>query len=82
LVHDEGPSQEDIERFSQDETGFCPHCGEEIWDDASSCPSCHEWLRDGTTHQNPIAGEFNKRWLTLITLIVLTMFVWGIVRYM
>lgn len=35
----EGPSDDDIARFSG-ETRVCPVCAEEIYDEASVCPSC------------------------------------------
>ena len=50
---DDGPSNEDIERFDS-ETGWCPECGAEVWDDATICQSCGDdisgkvlaWPRD------------------------------------
>jgi len=36
----EGPSEEDLERFSREDTGYCPECGEEVWDDAPQCKAC------------------------------------------
>jgi len=38
----------DRARFSS-EKGFCPECGEEIYDAADICPKCFSWI-DGTTH--------------------------------
>ncbi|MEE2972131.1 MAG: hypothetical protein VX672_03310 [Planctomycetota bacterium] len=38
---DDDPSDEDVDRFSG-EMGFCPDCGEEIWDEAWQCPHCGE----------------------------------------
>ena len=36
---DDDPSDEDLDRFSG-QTGYCPDCGEEIWDEAWQCPHC------------------------------------------
>lgn len=35
----EDPTDDDIDRFSA-QTGHCPDCGEEIWDEAWQCPHC------------------------------------------
>lgn len=78
---DEGPSQEDIERFSEDETGYCPNCGEEIWDDANRCNACDEWLHTGPSHQDRITRDLNKKLIVLISILVLIGFVWGLSRF-
>lgn len=80
-MYDEGPSQEDIERFSESETGYCPHCGNEIWDNASQCPSCNSWLSEGTSLRDPASNSFQKRFIILIVIIVLTAFLWGFRRF-
>jgi hypothetical protein len=36
---DEGPSDEDLERFG-DETVRCRHCGAEVYDEAEWCHRC------------------------------------------
>jgi uncharacterized membrane protein YvbJ len=74
-MRNEEPSQNDIERFSEEETGYCPHCGEEVWDDVTQCPSCGTWLSDGTSHRNPIENEFRKKMIILIVLLALVSFV-------
>ena len=38
-MHDEDPSDEDVDRFG-DDSGFCPDCGREVWDEAWQCPHC------------------------------------------
>jgi hypothetical protein len=44
---DEGPSDEDIERFG-DETpkadALCPDCGTSVWSEADICPKCYAFL--------------------------------------
>ncbi len=77
---DEHPSQDDLNRFS-DERGYCPHCGEEIWDDASQCHACDSWLESGTVHENPTILQFKKKFTILVILLVLIAFFWGVIIY-
>jgi len=70
---DEDPAPEDIERFSG-ETGFCPDCGEEVWDDAGQCPSCGAVLAGRTATRHPARGQLRRRWIVLIAVIVLLAF--------
>ncbi len=79
-MYDDGPSQEDIERFSADETGFCPQCGKEIWDDVTKCPSCGSWMQHGTSHRNPIANEFRKKMIVLVVIAMLIGFFYSVLR--
>lgn len=67
---DEGPSDEDIEQLDFD-TGRCPHCGAEIWDQAEICPRCHEYVGGNTTNHLPIQKWFQKRWMLLIVIALL-----------
>jgi uncharacterized membrane protein YvbJ len=80
-MHDEGPSHEDIERFSDQETGFCPKCGNEIWDDVSKCPSCGIWLQGNTSHRDPISSEFRKKTIGFIIAITFAAFILSAIRY-
>jgi hypothetical protein len=42
---DDDLDDEDLEDYSNDETVIpCPHCGEEIFDDAEQCPACGSWI--------------------------------------
>jgi len=82
MLHDEGPSQEDIERFSGVETGYCPSCGEEIWDDAEQCPSCNIWLQGGTSHREPVVNEFRKRSTVVVVIIILMAFLYAFRRFL
>ena len=79
---DEGPSPEDLERFSGSQTGYCPHCGQEIWDDVERCPHCHRWLSGGAERQSPDAQEFQRRMITVIIVVVIIAMLgfFGIVR--
>ena len=51
-MRDEGPSQEDIDRFEH-ETGFCPECGSEVWDEAYACPVCDEVIEGRIARNKP-----------------------------
>ncbi len=63
---DEGPSQEDLDRFGGDEA-LCPECGEPMWDQASVCPSCGAAV-EGDTSCNPRRRVLNRRWAVLVAL--------------
>ncbi|HIA71123.1 MAG TPA: hypothetical protein EYO01_00225 [Phycisphaerales bacterium] len=80
-MYDEGPSQEDVERFSEKETGYCPKCGDEIWDDVSKCPSCGVWIQGNTSHRDPDFSEIRKKMMVLIIAIIFVAFVLGAFRY-
>tara|TARA_B100000959_G_C14822999_1_gene558608 strand:+ start:284 stop:526 length:243 start_codon:yes stop_codon:yes gene_type:complete len=76
----EGPSQDDINRFSSDETGFCPHCGKEVWDDVNQCPSCGSWMQDGASHRDPVVNVFRNKMIVLIVVMMLIGFLYGVLR--
>ncbi len=77
----EGPSSDDIERFSH-ETGYCPSCGDEIWDDVDRCPNCDEWISGRITSRHPEAAAMRKRLYAAIGIIALVSFlvVLGFIR--
>ena len=77
-MYDEGPSQDDVDRFSSHNTGYCPHCGEEIWDDATKCTKCGTWLQEGVVHQDLEVRSFKKKFLVLVVVALLICFFWGI----
>lgn len=62
----EGPSADDIARFDR-EGSDCPSCGSEVFDDATVCPICGEFLTAtaGTT----------KPWAALVAGVILLAFV-------
>lgn len=43
---DEGPSTDDVERFS-DPTTRCRECGAEVWDEAEMCHKCGAAMERG-----------------------------------
>lgn len=69
--HDEGPSPEDIERFSN-VTRRCPACGKEVFDDAEICYHCGEAMN---------AREHDKHadWRAVVVIILVMVLLMGVV---
>lgn len=75
---DEGPSQEDIERFG-DDTARCPACGAEVWHDAGVCPECLEPMVDGPSARTGAAWWRQRRFIAVIVVImILLLLLWAI----
>lgn len=68
----EGPSAEDLDRFG-DETLVCPHCGAEVWDQATACHVCGRRLDERPKGQPPMPMW---AWITLFIALALIAFVW------
>jgi uncharacterized membrane protein YvbJ len=80
---DEGPSPEDIARFGGDDrTGYCPHCGSEVWDDAERCPKCGQWITGGARSRPPLEEYARRRMFIIVTVLTLMGFLalMGILR--
>ncbi len=75
-MRDEEPSQEDIDRFGggSDQTGWCPDCGAQVYDEAEFCPDCGNQIGGRVLRRPPAATEFHKRMMLLITVAVLVVF--------
>ena len=73
MTFDEGPSDEDLEKLS-DDTGYCPECGAEIWDEAPICPKCRAVLSGHTLRRPPMQDWFQRRWLAVMCLLLLLAF--------
>jgi hypothetical protein len=71
-MHDEGPSDADIERFSG-ETAHCPDCGAELWDQAEVCPSCFAYVGGATLSHPPArhAHRVRQKVIIIVTLLAL-----------
>ncbi|MFG0258335.1 MAG: hypothetical protein ACF8GE_10575 [Phycisphaerales bacterium JB043] len=65
-ARDEGPSPEDLVRFSR-ETTVCPACGSEVYDEASVCPSC---LRDLSDRSSP-PGSMRVVVVVVVVIVIL-----------
>ncbi|MGH7130703.1 MAG: hypothetical protein ACREJO_02010 [Phycisphaerales bacterium] len=69
--NDEGPSPEDIERFSN-VTRRCPACNKEVFDDAEICYHCGEAMN---------AREHDKRadWRAVVVIVLVVLLLAGLV---
>ena len=79
---DEGPSEDDIERFGDDSPvadARCPDCGASVWSEADVCPKCYSYLA-GSALAAPRGGMFAKHWKAIIiwALIIATLTLAGI----
>ena len=66
---DEGPSADDLERFSGDEAR-CPECGASIWDDAPICPRCGAVLGGDTLARTPLDAWWRRRWIAVVIVVL------------
>ncbi len=71
--NDEGPSSEDIYRFGHD-TGYCPECGAEVWDQAPYCPECSEYIEGQALPRPKQSDEAQHRFRNLIIFLVMAGF--------
>ena len=76
-MYDEGPSSEDLERFSE-QTAYCPSCGSEIWDEVDQCPQCGDYVTGGPDHRSPAMREWRQRWVLPVVIILAAMLVPGV----
>ena len=70
---DEGPSDEDIDRFGEDAPkadARCPDCGAAVWSEADICPKCYAFLGDGAALPSR-GGIFARKWRVLVLLVLL-----------
>ena len=69
---DEGPSEDDIERFSN-VTRTCPECNKEVFDDAAICYHC------GHAFERTTAGSSKSpKWIIITVILILAAFAIGI----
>ncbi len=69
---DEGPSDEDLDRFGEDSPtadARCPDCGTAVWSGADICPKCYAFIGDGATTAR--GGLFARRWRTLVVVLLI-----------
>jgi len=77
MYTDDGPSPDDLRRFS-DDTAYCPDCGEEIYDEAPACPECGAWIEGRTLSRPMVAHESRRQFRTLVIVLTLLGFLAGI----
>lgn len=80
-MYDEGPSEEDLRRFGDDQSGYCPECGAEIWDDAPACPSCGTWIEGNTRSRTPEEREERARF-TRVIVVLLAILLSGVIAFL
>lgn len=78
---DEGPSEDDIDRFGDKSPTLdarCPDCGARVWSEADVCPKCFAYL--GGDAPRARKGLFAGRWRTavIVALIVAMLTLAGI----
>ena len=74
---DDEPTDEDVDRFSG-QTGFCPDCGEEIWDEAWQCPHCGEVVEDRIRRErgtSPASRKVSARSIVLVIAILVVILI-------
>lgn len=75
---DEGPSPEDLRRFSDGEA-FCPDCGAEIHDLAEVCPKCYAYLGGETSRFRPAERDLRRRAIAItVVVLILVLLGWGL----
>ena len=70
---DDGLTDEDLERFGGD-TMACPHCGDEVYDEAPYCPACGEPLDESLGARPPAAQEHQRRLTAAIAILLAVAF--------
>ena len=74
---DDEPTDEDVDRFSG-ETGFCPDCGKEIWDEAWQCPHCGEVVENRIRREegsDPASRQVSNRAIVLVIVVLVAILV-------
>ncbi|MBC03254.1 MAG: hypothetical protein CMJ34_08110 [Phycisphaerae bacterium] len=69
---DDDPTDEDVDRFSS-QTGYCPDCGGEVWDEAWQCPHCGAVVEDRIRrerHADPVSRHLSSRTIVLLVVIL------------
>ena len=68
---DEGPSDDDLAKFNQQEDGYCPECGAVVYDDAEFCPECGMQIGGRVGNKPPVQKEIQNRLGFLIVILIL-----------
>lgn len=77
MMYDEGPSEEDLERFSTGDA-YCPECGASIFDEIDICPACRARIGGRILRKPPKAtGEDLARRSHIILIVVLILLIAG-----
>lgn len=69
---DEGPSDEDLDRFGDGSPAAdarCPDCGAAVWSGADVCPRCYAFIGDAPASAG--RGFFAHRWRALVVVLLI-----------
>ncbi len=70
---DEGPTDDDVARFSAPQFRSCPDCGCRVIDDADMCPKCHAYLwESGEGMQPRQLSPLTRVFIILAIILILT----------
>lgn len=81
VMIDEGPSPEDIARFS-DTQGYCPDCGEPVYDNAEVCPFCRSMIGGRVMSQRPLQTWFDARWKGVVVALTILGLLCGVLYWL
>ncbi len=73
---DEDPTNDDLDRFAG-ETGYCPDCGAEIWDEAYQCPHCNEIVENRVSHTptDAAGGILSAKSVVVMVIVIIAILV-------
>ena len=71
LDETEDPDESDQDSDEESGTLPCPHCGEDVWEEAERCPHCGEYI-------TPRIGPDRKPWWVIVAaaLALLAVLLW------
>jgi uncharacterized paraquat-inducible protein A len=67
---------DDLEEYGEDEepTVTCPYCRAEVWEEASQCPKCGEYL---SLEDQQARHQWQPRWIILTAALLLGLIMLG-----
>jgi len=55
----------------QSQTGYCPECGAEVWDQVEVCPKCRAIIGGDVLHRPPVERWWRQRWRAIVVVAIL-----------
>jgi hypothetical protein len=55
----------------QRDTGYCPECGAEVWDQVEVCPKCSSIIGGDVLHRPPVERWWRQRWRAIVVVAIL-----------
>lgn len=68
------PDENEGDDLPEEQTGYCPECGAEVWDQADICPKCFSVITGGVLHRPPMERWWRGRWKVIVVVAVLVAF--------